>query len=276
MDSRAFIPGTKRFHDWVSQVARWLELHAASFRIFSLMKAGSKASRFDKAAGVKALRFDDRIPRCLAIVQRLAPARVLDVGCGDGFFLQAIKAQGNGRSRLAGIEVSPEAVQVALRRGFECVVGSADEPLPFPDESFDLVFAGEVIEHLVDPDMMLAEVRRVLDRNGWLLLTTPNLVAWFNRILVALGITPMFVEHSYRATYGPAFSLFHRVGAPVGHLRIFTYLPLKYVLRQNGLEVHRLSGSACLPLSFIHTFDQIIARLNPRLAANLIVLARRT
>jgi SAM-dependent methyltransferase len=239
------------------------------------MEMNTKIQRYDKAAGFKAIRYDDRIPRCLELVRRLSPERVLDIGCGNGFFLQSLKNEGIGKRRLAGIEVSADAVREGQAQGLECVVGSADEPLPFPNEAFDLVFAGEVIEHLVDPDVMLAEIRRVLAPSGRLLLTTPNLVAWFNRVLVPLGITPMFVEHSYRATYGPAYSLFRRVGSPVGHLRIFTYRPLRSVLRHNGLEVERLVGSACLPVALVHTVDKIIARMNPRLAANLIVLARR-
>jgi SAM-dependent methyltransferase len=235
-----------------------------------------ETSGYDKAAGFKAERFDDRIPRCIQLMKRLAPARLLDVGCGDGFFMALAMAAGAGRERIAGLELNESASEVARRRGFECLAWNAEQPFPFADATFDMVFAGEIIEHLVDPELMLVQAYRVLSPGGYLLLTTPNLLAWFNRILVAIGITPMFVEHSYRVTYGPAYSILRRKGHPVGHLRIFTWTPLKCLLEDNGFQIRSRLGSAGLPAPGIHRIDQVISRIYPRLAANFIVLAQRT
>ena len=61
---------------------------------------------------------------------------------------------------------------------FECDVDLFDaerDPFPYPDEHFDLVIAGEIIEHLIyDPMRLLVESRRVLRDGGYLLITTPN------------------------------------------------------------------------------------------------------
>lgn len=233
-------------------------------------------SRYDKAAGFKAERYDDRIPRCLNIVARLAPGRLLDVGCGDGFFMALASESGAGRDRMAGLELNEDAARTSRERGFECHAWNAEATFPFADASFDMVFAGEIIEHLVDPEVVLAQAHRVLSQGGYLLLTTPNLVAWFNRILVTIGVTPMFVEHSYRVTYGPAYSILRRKGHPVGHLRIFTWTPLRCLLEDNGFRVLSCQGSAGLPGPGIHRIDQAISHWYPRLAANFIVLARRT
>lgn len=234
----------------------------------------AKAS-YDKAAGYKADRNDDRIPRCLRMVAELSPPRLLDVGCGDGFFMALAASKGAGQDRMAGLELNAQAAEAARARGFECERWNAEEPFPFADASFDMVFAGEIIEHLVDPETMLAEARRVLAPGGYLLLTTPNLVAWFNRVLVLIGVTPMFVEHTYRVTYGPAYSLLKRTGHPVGHLRIFTWTPLRQVLKDNGFAIVSCVGSAGLPAPLVHQVDRLISHLRPRLAANFIVLARR-
>ena len=230
---------------------------------------------YDKSSGFKAEKFDDRIPRCLTVIRRLAAARMLDVGCGDGFFMQLARESGSGFERMAGLELNADAAAKARRRGFECDVWNVESPFSFGDSCFDLVFAGEVIEHLADPDVMLDQIHRVLAPGGHLLLTTPNLLAWFNRILVFMGITPVFVEHSYRATYGPAFSLFHRVGHPVGHLRIFTWTPLKRLLEDHGFRIRLRWGGAYLPVPIVHQLDRGIARIHPRLAATFIVLAQR-
>ena len=74
----------------------------------------------------------------------------------------------------------------------------------------------EVIEHLVDTDSAMEEVNRVLKPGGSLLLSTPNLAAWYNRGLLALGIQPVFSEVSLRSVFG-------RPGSQVaGHLHMFT------------------------------------------------------
>lgn len=234
-----------------------------------------KDGAYDKAGGYKAKAYDDRIPRCLQLLGQLAPRSLLDVGCGDGFFLRLAKHRGIGTEHLAGLEISASSIEVAERAGFDCRRIDVGEPFPFPDNSFEAVFAGEVIEHLANPDAMLEEVFRVLVPGGHLLLTTPNLVAWFNRILMLFGVTPMFIEHSYKATYGPAYSLFGRVGMPVGHLRLFTRTPLQKVLEQNGFECTWFGSSAFLPIPVIYEIDRAVARLHPRLGANIIVIARR-
>ena len=74
----------------------------------------------------------------------------------------------------------------------------------------------ELIEHLVDTDSALDEAWRVLKPGGWLLLSTPNLAAWYNRGLLALGVQPVFSEVSLRGVFG-------RPGTVVaGHLHMFT------------------------------------------------------
>ena len=66
----------------------------------------------------------------------------------------------------------------------------------FADDTFDLVILGEVIEHLYDPDVLLRECNRILKKNGVLLITTPNLTSWYNRILLFFGFYPMNLDIS--------------------------------------------------------------------------------
>jgi SAM-dependent methyltransferase len=62
--------------------------------------------------------------------------------------------------------------------------------IDYPDSYFDLVFMGEIIEHIYDIEQCLKEMRRVLRPGGMLVLTTPNLAAWYNRILLLCGRCP--------------------------------------------------------------------------------------
>jgi SAM-dependent methyltransferase len=98
------------------------------------------------------------------------PLRVLDVGCGTGAHLLALSAFGPA----AGCDVSPAAVAYARSRGLDGVTHQPDPArLPFPDSSFDLVTALDVIEHADDDEQLAREIARVLEPGGAALVTVP-------------------------------------------------------------------------------------------------------
>ena len=180
-----------------------------------------------------------RQARMLADVLRDAPGQavVLDVGCGDGDAL-AVAARHNPAHRFAGIDWSAGALRQARGLGLAVLRGGVDPPgLPIADGAADVVIMSELIEHLVDPDGALAEVRRVLRPGGSLLLSTPNLAAWYNRGLLAVGFQPVFSEVSLRGVYG-------RPGRVVaGHLRLFTRRALAEFLTASGFRCVRIAGA---------------------------------
>jgi 2-polyprenyl-3-methyl-5-hydroxy-6-metoxy-1,4-benzoquinol methylase len=218
-------------------------------------------------------KYEDRLPKCIDVIRALNPSHVLDVGAGDGRVLDLLSGSAEGTVELTGIELNADAVQRMREKGYKAHECSASADYPFEDGYFDLVFAGEVIEHVFDPDAMLSECRRVLAPSGTLVITTPNLLAWYNRILMLLGVTPFFVEHSYVRTYGPMYSLLRRSSDPVGHLRIFNATPLKALLNQNGFEVQAIKGYAFLPIVGIAAMDKLISKVRPTLASGFIVTA---
>ena len=218
-------------------------------------------------------KYEDRLPICGRIIRALDPSRLLDVGAGDGLFLDSLASASRGQVGLAGIELNEAAVQTMRAKGYDAHVCSASAAYPFDDAHFDVVFAGEVIEHVFDPDAMLRECRRVLAKSGALVITTPNLLAWHNRILMLLGVTPFFVEHSYVETYGPKYSLLKRASVPVGHLRIYNLTPLKALLERNGFKVRKVRGFAFLPVPGLFAIDKAISRGRPALASGFVVTA---
>lgn len=104
-------------------------------------------------------------------VSALEPARrALDLGCGDGAVSRAIPADA-----LTLADVSATALERARRLlpGAESVELDPDARLPFDDGSFDLVVCTETLEHVRDVQLLLSEVRRVLEPAGRLAATTP-------------------------------------------------------------------------------------------------------
>jgi len=95
--------------------------------------------------------------------------RILDVGCGTGANLEMLAQFG----RAEGVDVSADALAFCRARGLSQVKLGAAEQLPYPDASFDLVTALDVVEHLDDDLGGLREMRRVLRPGGCALLFVP-------------------------------------------------------------------------------------------------------
>ena len=128
--------------------------------------------------GAEPERFAAR--RAFLLAHVAAGQSVLDLGCGDGAFAAALL---DARCAVTMADVSGEALRRARTRarGAEAIELVESAPLPFAEDAFDVVWAGEVLEHVADVVGLLAEVRRVLRWGGTLLATTP----WHGRVVVA-------------------------------------------------------------------------------------------
>jgi ubiquinone/menaquinone biosynthesis C-methylase UbiE len=98
--------------------------------------------------------------------------RVLDVGCGEGWFASELA---RAEVEVVGVDVTEEPLRRARARDAELDVRlmDPDGPWPLQDASVDAVWAGETIEHVADTAGWLSEARRVLRPGGRLLLSTP-------------------------------------------------------------------------------------------------------
>ncbi|HEY0516809.1 MAG TPA: methyltransferase domain-containing protein [Solirubrobacteraceae bacterium] len=109
------------------------------------------------------------------LLDRVQPGeRVLDVGSGEGLFASALRGAG---ARVLAADVAEEPLRRAQRRdpALEVALIGAEGGWELPDAAFDVVWAGEVIEHVADTAAWLSELRRVLRSGGRLLLSTPSL-----------------------------------------------------------------------------------------------------
>jgi SAM-dependent methyltransferase len=112
--------------------------------------------------------------------------RVLDLGCRDGALTQTYAA-GN---EVVGVDADREARAEAARLGIETRWADLDQPLEFPDASFDAVVAGELLEHLRDPERLVAEIRRVLRPGGTFVASVPNAYRLKGRLRFLIGRPP--------------------------------------------------------------------------------------
>lgn len=198
--------------------------------------------------------------------------RLLDVGCMDGFLSRRFRKDG---FYTVGLDASSRAIEKAKTVCNEAYVAHFDK-LPFPvgDAYVDGVFAGEVLEHIFNTEGFLEELARVTAPGGFLVLTTPNLACWINRICLLLGWQPFFSEVGVRP--GSAGNPLRQTGlTPSGHIRLFTSRSLRDILDRCGWEVVTLKGAPLLSRPGIRHIDSIISRLFPSLACDLIAYCRK-
>jgi SAM-dependent methyltransferase len=220
---------------------------------------------------------DDRLSKVLHEAIAVKPATALDIGCGRGTLLRRLQ-QSCPACELFGVEISALSAAEAAASGVRVFAASIADGLPLPDGSMQLVIMGEVIEHLFDPDAALDEIKRVLAPGGTLILTTPNLASWSNRLLLLAGIQPFFTETSTRKKYGRVFAaLGNRNPMVEGHLRIFTKRALVELIEDIGFRITRVRG-ACfdkmLGIAPAAPFERLFSNVTG-LASNLIVVAEK-
>jgi len=140
--------------------------------------------------------------------------RLLDVGCGNGLFLDQMRQLG---WEVMGVEPDGEAVSVAREKlGLEIFMGSLEET-KFPDEHFDAITMNHVIEHVPDPIGLLMECHRILKPGGKMVVITPN--------IESLG------------AYHFGDSWIH--WDPPRHLHLFSLKIIQACAEQVGLEVQK-------------------------------------
>ncbi len=165
----------------------------------------------------------DAIADALVHAGWLGPdVRVLDVGCGSGAMLDRLSQT----SPCTGVDLVPDCVRHTLAKGHARVANADAGRLPFPDGSFDLLLATDVIEHCPDDAAVLAEFRRVLAPGGRLLVSVPAFSFLWSHHDEA-------VDHYRRYRRGPLRERLRAAGFRVSRDTYFTsYLfPLLAVLR---------------------------------------------
>lgn len=181
-----------------------------------------------------------RFVRILALIDRLRPARVLDIGCGSGYLGGQVKTRRPG-TLVDGVDISSVALERARAHldrvwHFDLDGGS----LPAPEGTYDLVVASEVIEHLYDVQHATAEIARVMRAGGHAILTVPNLAYWRYRLDLLCGRLPLPADDSR-------------------HLHQFTAAHFAALGAAHGLVLDELSGHGTRLAAFARRWPAIFS-----------------
>lgn len=183
--------------------------------------------------------------------QKLAGSRLLDVGCAQGWFVEAARQRG---MQATGIESEPEVCKQARLDGLDIVVGTFPEQLSV-NEPFDIIAFNDVLEHLDDPAQVLEHTRRFLKPGGWLILNVPNSEGAIFRTATLLRLRGILRRLWQADFYSPHISYFNesnlgRLAQSKGFV-VQERVRLKTVLRQGLWQRLSLTPSS-MPSKVMH------------------------
>lgn len=160
------------------------------------------------------------------ILRKLIPdnaKKVLDVGCGSGGLAKILQAKGK---TVFGADISSTALDQAklhLNGSFCFDVQKDDWPEELMEKKFDLVIASEVIEHIFQPSDFLEKAKSLISKEGSLIITTPNLLFWKNRLKMLFG----------------KFRYQEKGLLDFGHIRFFTIKTTRDMFSKAGFKIEQ-------------------------------------
>lgn len=159
-------------------------------------------------------------------------SRVLDLGCGDGYVAEQLRAAGH---HVVGVDLAPSEGVEARLDGF--IAADLDQGVP-PEVvaagPYDVVVAADVIEHVRRPEQVLDDLHAVLAPGGVVVASIPNFAHWYPRLRVLAG----------------RFDYDRRGILDATHLRFFTHRSFERLARERGWRVAR-KGVTGLPLEVV-------------------------
>lgn len=159
-----------------------------------------------------------RLKRIMELVGKESGRRVLDIGCARGYVGSRIKSLNN---YVLGIDISEMAIKEASNVLDKAIAFNLEEKWPDLGDVFDLAILPEIVEHVFDPVRVLKKVSHNLNPDGCVIITTPNILLWTNRIKFLFG--------NFKYTDQGLMDF--------GHIRFFTYEYLKSVLEDSGFKI---------------------------------------
>ena len=214
------------------------------------------------------------------------PIKLLEVGSGNGTSLAAVVLLLNtthgvdpNRLQVSAWDISQTGVSEAKEIGFDAHVRDITQAgLPAEvEDRYHIILFTEVLEHVVDTGLTMRNLHELLLPGGFLVITTPNLAAWYNRIILLFGLQPHMTEVSFEPhRFGNR--LFERLlgeeqgkSHMAGHLRVFTLKALKEFMEYHEFKILKCVGVA----NQGDVISRIVARVWKGGAGDVALLAQK-
>lgn len=209
--------------------------------------------------------FQDKL---YSLLEKDAEASFLDLGCYDGTLSISI-ANKIGTNKVFGVEINSELAKKSKENGIVVKSSDLNHKIDFGDNSMDIVFSNQVIEHLYDIDRFVFEIYRVLKPGGYAIIGTVNIASWHNIACLIVGWQPFDYVNIIKKRWriGNRFKLHqsdNKYGTNV-HVKPFTISALKEIFTIYNFEVEEVVASGYYPL--IHPLYKIFQSLDSKHSA---------
>jgi SAM-dependent methyltransferase len=187
------------------------------------------------------------------------PLEVLDVGPGEGFDLMNIRSRLQPvLVKLYGVECYDPYIEILRGKGVEVAkIDIEHDRFPFPDKTFDLVIANQIVEHTKEIFWIFSEVSRVIKPQGIVIVGVPNLASLHNRIMLLAGMQPSSID-----LLGP-------------HVRGITKNAFRGFITTDGyFDVLEIRGANFYP--FPAVIANLLSKLFPTFSVSLFFCLQRT
>lgn len=170
--------------------------------------------------------------QALVFLARRGGGRLLEIGCGNGSTLAALR---DSYDELHGMELSDVRAENARRNlsvyDAKILTGSIERRTPYPEAFFHCIMWADVIEHVIDLWAAMKEITRLLANGGKLITVTPNIAKLKARLMLLHGVFPS------TSAGNEGFDVRPKELFDGGHMHYFTYGMMRKLYSKYGLEV---------------------------------------
>jgi len=209
----------------------------------------------------------------------------LDCGAHLGQKYEFLHARiGMHKSRYNGIEWNADLVRVARGKGLNVLRGDLNKEMPFEDQAYRCIFSLSVLEHSLNPCKYLRECYRCLEKDGVLVILTPNISTYFTAALILAGKMPSsgpYPDSNALLQHEQLFKVSHEslqpdteIETPVHrHLVVFSFRVLKSYLSMLGFKDIKGFGHGLYP--FPNFMQKPLEKIDPYHCHQMVFVAKK-
>ena len=184
--------------------------------------------------------------KLLSFIDSKKGSLILDCGCGAGDNAKHLNQRG---SIVIGITISNAEREIAKEFCNDVYIANLENGLPKEiNTKFDYIIMSHILEHLVNPTNVLNDSKKVLVKNGKLIIALPNFLIYYNRFKILMG--------NFKYTNGGIMD--------ETHVRFYTPKLVKEFILNNGFEIEKIYNDGEVPLWIFRRFlsDKLRLKIN--------------